>query len=181
MRNTMAVIALTSVVVLVLQGCADLHAAHSPQAAHGQEDPHAEGSHSDSQASGDLERTRPTNQVAVLTVWAEVDKLEETADFYEHVLGLQRKGTSTSPCILDTDGTFIAIMAGKLESPREPGRRWPMFALSVPDLDQSVQALREAKVELPWGVEEFGAPEPSSRYVMFRDPAGNLIEIVQWL
>ena len=56
-----------------------------------------------------------------------------------------------------------------------------MFALTVPDLDQSVNALRDAEVELPWGIEEFGAPEPSSRYVMFHDPAGNLIEVVEWL
>jgi hypothetical protein len=56
-----------------------------------------------------------------------------------------------------------------------------MFALAVPDLDQSVEALRDAKVELPWGIEEFGSPEPSSKYVMFHDPAGNLIEIVEWL
>jgi len=59
--------------------------------------------------------------------------------------------------------------------------RWPMFALSVPDLDLAVEALRDAGVELPWGIEECGSPEPSSRYVMFRDPAGNLIEVVEWL
>jgi len=56
-----------------------------------------------------------------------------------------------------------------------------MFALSVPDLDLAVEALRDAGVELPWGIEECGSPEPSSRYVMFRDPAGNLIEVVEWL
>ena len=67
--------------------------------------------------------SRPTNQVAVLTVWAEAEKLEPTA----------------------------------------------------------LSALRDAEVELPWGIEDFGAPEPSSRYVMFHDPAGNLIEVVEWL
>ena len=72
-------------------------------------------------------------------------------------------------------------MEGRLEQPRDPKRRWPMFALTVSDLDQSVNALRDAVVELPWGIEEFGAPEPSSRYVMFHDPAGNLIEVVEWL
>ena len=126
-------------------------------------------------------RNRPTNQVAVLTVWAEAEKLEATVMFYEDVLGLRRVGTSTDPYILDTDGTFLVIMEGQLEQPRDPGRRWPMFALSVPDLDRSVEALHDAEVELPWGVEEFGSPEPSSRYVMFHDPAGNLVEIVQWL
>ncbi len=119
--------------------------------------------------------------MAVLTVWAEAEKLRTTAEFYETVLGLRRVGNSTSPYIFDTDGTFLAIMEGQLEQPRDPKRRWPMFALTVPDLDKSVRALREAGVKLPWGIEEFGVPTPSSRFVMFHDTAGNLIEIVQWL
>ena len=94
---------------------------------------------------------------------------------------LRRVGTGTDPYVLDTDGSFIVIMEGQLEPPRNPKQRWPMFALAVSSLDQTVEALREAGVELPWGIEEFGAPEPSSRYVMFHDPAGNLIEVVEWL
>jgi hypothetical protein len=31
-------------------------------------------------------------------------------------------------------------------------------------------------VELPWGLES----NPAGRWVMFHDPAGNLIELVQW-
>lgn len=126
-------------------------------------------------------RNRPTNQVAVLTVWAETTKLEATARFYEDVLGLRRIGSSADHHVLDTDGTFIVVREGRLQPPRDPKKRWPMFALTVPDLDRSVTALRAAHVELSWGIEEFGAPAPSSRYAMFHDPAGNLIEIVEWL
>jgi len=45
----------------------------------------------------------------------------------------------------------------------------------------SIKTLTDAGVEFPWGIEEFGGPNPSSRYVMFYDPAGNLIELVEWL
>ncbi|MCP3920715.1 MAG: VOC family protein [bacterium] len=162
----------TSTIILAL-AAPMLSALPSCDLSHASQDPHAN--------EKETERSRPTNQVAVMTVWAEAEKIEATAKFYDDVLGLKRKSTSTSPYILDTDGTFVAIMEGKLESPHDPKRRWPMFALSVPDLDEAVKALREAKVELPWGIEEFGSPKPSSRYVMFNDPAGNLIEIVQWL
>lgn len=161
--------------VAALQGCDDARAAHTSHGAHPEVE--AQRGHEPSQA----ERSRPTNQVAVVTVWAEAEKVEPTARFYEDVLELRRVGSSTSPYILDTDGTFVVIMEGKLEHPRDPKRRWPLFALTVPDIDRSVEALVGASVELPWGIEEFGEPEPSSRYVMFRDPAGNLVELVQWL
>jgi catechol 2,3-dioxygenase-like lactoylglutathione lyase family enzyme len=175
--NQLAALALAGSMIVAQPGCGSSHASHGShevQARHGtqaqtSQEPHAS------------ERSRPTNQAAVLTVWAGAEKLASTAQFYEVVLGLRRVGSSTAPYILDADGTFIAIMEGQLEPPRDPARRWPMFALSVADLDQSVEQLRAADVELPWGVEEYGAPNPSSRYVMFSDPAGNLIELVQWL
>jgi catechol 2,3-dioxygenase-like lactoylglutathione lyase family enzyme len=144
---------------------------------HAQEDPHAEAPDGASEAP----RNRPDNQVAVLTVWAPPETIAETAAFYERVLGLRLVGSGEGQYILDTDGTFVIIMEGRLQQPQDTRRRWPMFALTVPDLDVSLEALRAAAVEFPWGVEEFGSPNPSSRYVMFHDPAGNLIEIVEWL
>lgn len=122
---------------------------------------------------------RPSNQTAVLTVWSPTDHVEATARFYEEVLGLER--VSEDGMILDTDGTFLVVMQGTLVHPKDTARRWPLFALSVPDLDAAVKALEQAGVELPWGIEVFGTPEPDSRYVMFHDPAGNLIELVEWL
>ena len=162
--------------LLAIQGFDHGTALHGGGAGH-PHDGSAEGEPGDASET----RARPTNQVAVLTVWAEADKLAATAKFYEEVLGLRRVGSTADHHILDTDGTFFVIMQGQLAPPKEPARRWPLFALTVQDLDSSVEALRSAGVELPWGIEEFGAPEPSSRYVMFHDPAGNLIEIVQWL
>ena len=172
----LVVFALLWSAIAALQGC-DHSSEHASRRARTQQDADSGSPHEAPQDA----RNRPTNQVAVLTVWAEAEKLEPTAKFYQDVLGLRRVGSSADPYILDTDGTFVVIMEGRLEQPLDPKRRWPMFALTVPDLDQSVNALRDAGVEFPWGIEEFGAPEPSSRYVMFHDPAGNLIEVVEWL
>ena len=52
-----------------------------------------------------------------------------------------------------------------------------MVAFSVPDLEAAVKKLQFHEVDLPWGV-EINATE---RWVMFHDPAGNLIELVEAL
>ncbi len=54
--------------------------------------------------------------------------------------------------------------------------RFPLFALSVDNLDAMVSRLVELRIEMPWGIES----NPASRWVMFHDPAGNLIELVQF-
>jgi hypothetical protein len=54
--------------------------------------------------------------------------------------------------------------------------RFPAIAFAVEDLDQAIQHLQTHHVELPWGVEA-GAEE---RWILFYDPAGNLIEFVEW-
>lgn len=124
--------------------------------------------------------THPTHTLAVLTVWAEASKLEATANFYQEVLGV-KPVEAGNPYILNADGTFLVIMEGTLQHPEDVARRWPLFALTVPSLDESLEQLSKADIALPWGIEEYGEPEPYSRYVMFNDPAGNLIELVEWL
>ncbi len=43
----------------------------------------------------------------------------------------------------------------------------------VDDLQEVIPPLKSHAVELPWGIEE----DSDSRWVMFYDPGGNLIEI----
>ena len=50
------------------------------------------------------------------------------------------------------------------------------MAFSVPDLKAAVATLNENGVVLPWGTET----SKSARYVMFRDPVGNLIELAEF-
>ena len=128
-------------------------------------------SYSDSVENGTW--TNPSNQVAVVTVWAPTsDKVSEAVKFYKELLGLR----PITPTAFETDGTFLVVMEGTIEVANTK-RRWPMFALQVPDLDQSVEILRKANVSLPWGIEE----DTTSRWFMFNDPAGNLIELAQFL
>ena len=120
----------------------------------------------------------PSNDVAVVTIWATPDKLEETKSFYKDTLGL--KNMHSDPSIFDVGGTYLVVMQGELSPSKNTLRRWPHFAISVDDLDVTLESLKQVDVALPWGVEEFGDAEPNSRYVMFNDPSGNLIEVVEW-
>jgi predicted enzyme related to lactoylglutathione lyase len=52
-----------------------------------------------------------------------------------------------------------------------------MIAFAVEDLDSAVERLNHHGVEMPWGVES----DSNSRWVMFYDPGGNLIELVQFV
>jgi len=172
MSKPMSKYIIATLAVIGLIGCGSHNNSHT----------NAHSSHSNmSKNTGEEIRTRPTNQVAVLTVWAESDNVEKTGLFYQDVLGLRTIGSGDGQYILGTDGSFLVVMEGKLEQPNNTKRRWPLFALTVADLEVSLVELRNAGVELPWGIETFGEPKPSSRYVMFYDPAGNLIELVEWL
>jgi hypothetical protein len=51
-----------------------------------------------------------------------------------------------------------------------------VVAFSIPDLDKAVERLRLHSVDLPWGVET----NATGRWVMFHDPAGNLVELVEF-
>jgi hypothetical protein len=75
------------------------------------------------------------------------------------------------------DGIFFIIQKGKPfpAQDTEP-ERFPLFALAVNDLDAMVSRLEAQQVPMPWGVEQNGR----ERWVMFRDPGGNLIELVQF-
>jgi hypothetical protein len=47
-----------------------------------------------------------------------------------------------------------------------------VVAFSIPELDGAIEKLRHYGVDLPWGAEANGA----CRWVMFHDPAGNLVD-----
>ena len=57
-----------------------------------------------------------------------------------------------------------------------PPARFPVIAFSVDDLEAAIERLCNRGVEMPSGVES----DSTSRWVMLTDPAGNLIELVQF-
>ena len=115
---------------------------------------------------------------AAVSLWAE-DPVA-VAHFYRDVLGLRPMPHdlhhSERPHF-DLDGTYLTILKGKpIPAQDAEPPHFPLMALVVDELDSAVDRLRAHHIELPWGVEE----GTESRWVKFRDPAGNLIELVQF-
>jgi catechol 2,3-dioxygenase-like lactoylglutathione lyase family enzyme len=112
---------------------------------------------------------------AVVSIWAE--DVPTTAHFYHDVLGLRFLPHHGGQPAFDLDGAYLTILKGKPRPAQDAEPvNFPLFALAVDDLDAAVALLRAHRVDLPWGIER-GA---QSRWVKFHDPAGNLIELVEF-
>jgi catechol 2,3-dioxygenase-like lactoylglutathione lyase family enzyme len=115
--------------------------------------------------------------MAVVTLWA--DNFEETVIFYKRVLGMNDVQQESEGIIhFKIDDILFTVMKGKpAKATNSINPRFPIVAFSVEDIQKSFNILKENKVELPWGIEESAA----AKWIMFNDPAGNLIELVQFL
>ncbi|MGB8212558.1 MAG: VOC family protein [Anaerolineales bacterium] len=112
-------------------------------------------------------------RIAVVSLWSE--DVPAATYFYQDVLGLPRIAhIAEDRPHFDLGGTYLTIVHGRPALPTDAGPRFPMVAFAVPDLDSAMGKLRSHGVELPWGVET----NASGRWVMFHDPAGNLIGLV---
>ena len=111
-------------------------------------------------------------ELAVVTLWAE--DVQRTADFYRDALGLQLRRVDRGRPHFDLGGAYLVILPGQPH--KAPDSRFPVLAFAVDDLEAAVQQLRLQGVELPWGVEE----DSDSRWVMFTDPGGNLLEFAKF-
>jgi len=111
---------------------------------------------------------------AVVSLWAE--DVPQAAHFYRDVIGLRLlpHGHGARPHF-EVNGVYLTILRGKPRPAEDAApARFPLFALAVFDLDVAVEKLKAHHVALPWGLEE----DADARWVMFHDPAGNLIELV---
>jgi catechol 2,3-dioxygenase-like lactoylglutathione lyase family enzyme len=97
--------------------------------------------------------------------------------FYRDVIGLNYMSHhgSNRPHF-DLGGSYLAVVYGNPSLSLDPAPRFPVIAFSVPDLDAAIENLRLHDVTLPWGVET----DTATRWIMFRDPAGNLVELVEF-
>jgi catechol-2,3-dioxygenase len=113
--------------------------------------------------------------VLVFTIWAQ--EIEATSAFYRDVVGLRLLPGHGGRVAFELGrGAHLVIAQGPPASDGDPGReRFPAVAFAVPDLDRAVEHLRARDVPLPWGIETHG----QARWVMFHDPAGNLVELAQ--
>ncbi len=113
-------------------------------------------------------------RLAVLSLWAK--DVPKTAHFYRDLIGLPLLSHPAGRPHFDLGGTSLVILKGRPAPAQDASpERFPLMAFAVEDLEAAIANLQAHGVELPWGIEGDGR----SRWVMFHDPAGNLIEQVQ--
>jgi catechol-2,3-dioxygenase len=113
-------------------------------------------------------------RVEVICLWAE--DVSKTAHFYKDVLSLELLHHHGDQPHFKVGDTYLTILKGKPHPAEDSDPpRFPLFAFRVNDLDQAVERLQAHGVALPWGIEE----NENLRWVMFHDPAGNLIELIK--
>ena len=94
-----------------------------------------------------------------------VGDVDEAVEFYGRIFELELRGRLPGMAFLDMGDQFLALAEG--DDPVADRRRH--FGLVVDDRGRVRQALQDAGVEI----------EPS-RGLRFRDPWGNLVEVVQY-
>jgi catechol 2,3-dioxygenase-like lactoylglutathione lyase family enzyme len=94
-----------------------------------------------------------------------VGNVDEAVDFYARIFDLTLRGRSGRMAFLDMGDQFLALAEGDDPAPD----RQRHFGLVVDDRASVRRSLEEAGVQI----------EPS-RGLRFRDPWGNLVEVVQY-
>ena len=107
-------------------------------------------------------RARP---VGINHVALEVGDLDEALTFYGRILEIGLRGRMAGMAFIDIGDQFIALSAGRTQPPDEARH----FGLVVDDKEAARAALQEAEVEISGG-----------RGLNFRDPWGNLVQVVEY-
>jgi lactoylglutathione lyase len=108
---------------------------------------------------------RKARAVGFNHVALEVGDIEEALAFYGRLFAFELRGKSRNSAFIDLGDQFIALQKGR-KQPADDGRH---FGLVVDDKEAVRNALAEAGVETLPG-----------RFLDFRDPWGNRIEIVPY-
>jgi len=104
--------------------------------------------------------------VGINHIALEVDDIDEALVFWESIFGpLQLRGRGKQMAFIDMGDQFIALARGRTQPPDQHRH----FGLVVDDKEAVRARLRE-----------LGIPVSSRRGLDFRDPSGNLIQIVDY-
>jgi catechol-2,3-dioxygenase len=112
----------------------------------------------------------------VVSLWSE--EVTPMIHFYRDIVGLSLLPHHGHRPAFDLgNGSHLVIVEEPTPLTRQLQKSsFPVIAFTVADLDEAVEHLRSYKIDMPWGIED-GIEE---RWVKFFDPAGNLIEFVQF-
>jgi catechol 2,3-dioxygenase-like lactoylglutathione lyase family enzyme len=119
-------------------------------------------------------KARMNTRIAVVGLWA--PDVAVAAQFYRDVIGLRQVKQRHKRPHFHLGGTYLVLLQGRpVRAQDSVPARFPMLAFAVDDLDAALERLKEHQVSLPWGV----GHDARSRWAMFHDPAGNLVELVE--
>lgn len=104
-----------------------------------------------------------TRAIGINHVAVEVGDIDEALEFYGRIFSFTLRGRSDTMAFIDLGDQFIALQKGRRQ-PTDDGRH---FGLVVEDKEIARRALEAANVTLIEG-----------RFLDFRDPWGNRVEIV---
>ena len=103
--------------------------------------------------------------VGINHVALEVGDLDEALTFYGRIFEIGLRGREAGMAFIDIGDQFIALSAGRTQPPDQARH----FGLVVDDKEAVRAALQEAEVEISPG-----------RGLNFRDPWGNLVQVVEY-
>ncbi len=109
--------------------------------------------------------TKKARAVGMNHVALEVGDIGEALEFYGGFVEFELRGKSDTMAFIDLGDQFIALSKGRKQAPDDDRH----FGLVVDDK----RAVRAA-------LEKMGVELPDSRFIDFRDPWGNLIQIIEY-
>ena len=114
-------------------------------------------------------------RLAVVSLWAE--DVPTTAHPYRDVIGLPLDSHHRDRPHFALGNGYLVFPNGKTVPAQNPTPApFPVLAFAVDDHEVALQGLQAQGVALPWGV----GSDADSRWEMFHDPAGHLVELVQF-
>jgi len=108
---------------------------------------------------------RRARLVGINHIALEVGDLDEALTFYGRIFEIGLRGREAGMAFIDIGDQFIALSAGRTQPPDQARH----FGLVVDDKEAVRAALQEAEVEVSPG-----------RGLNFRDPWGNLVQVVEY-
>jgi lactoylglutathione lyase len=103
--------------------------------------------------------------VGINHIALEVGDLDEALTFYGRIFEIGLRGREARMAFIEIGDQFIALSAGRTQAPDQARH----FGLVVDDKEAVRAALEEAEVEISPG-----------RGLNFRDPWGNLVQVVEY-